>query len=99
MIGELEITKRIRVIEELKCHLLSDVSGLYSEMLKEEADAPLDTLADIVIITYFLSDNLGISFDGLDLKIANKLKVSLINEKENSPWKSGLAKLYRHFSA
>ncbi len=97
--GELEITRKIKVIEQLKSQLLTDVASLFSNMSSDEGggESNLNILADIVIITYFLTEKLGTSYDGLDIKIINKLKLAIINENDQSQWKSQLSQLARYF--
>ncbi|PKM95358.1 MAG: hypothetical protein CVU84_06675 [Firmicutes bacterium HGW-Firmicutes-1] len=97
--GEMEITNKIKIIEQLKSQLLSDVSSVFSNMTAEEGDNKnnIDLLADIMIITYFLSEKLGTSYEGLDLKVKNKLKIALLTEGEHSKWRTQLSLLSRHF--
>jgi len=99
MYGELDITKKIKIIEQLKSQLLTDISNIYSNMASDDSNIEenIDLLADIIIISYFLSDKLGTSFDGLDIKIKNKLKLAILNEKDNSSWKKELNYLARYF--
>lgn len=97
--GEIDITNKIKIIEQLKSQLLMDVSSVFSNMASDEGDNKnnIDLLADIVIITYLLSDKLGTSFEGLDIKVKNKLKIALLTEEGQSKWRSQLALLSRHF--
>lgn len=99
--GELEITRKIKIIEQLKSQLLTDVSSLFSNMASDEmsTESNLNILADIVIITYFLAEKLGTSYDGLDIRIINKLKLALINEEEHSKWRNQLSQLARYFDS
>lgn len=99
--GELEITRKIKIIEQLKSQLLTDVSSLFSNMASDEmsTESNLNILADIVIITYFLTEKLGTSYDGLDIRIINKLKLALINEEEHSKWRNQLSQLARYFDS
>lgn len=99
--GELEITRKIKIIEQLKSQLLTDVASLFSNMASDEisSEENLNLLADIVIITYFLTDKLGTSYNGLDIRIINKLKMALINEQEQSQWRSQLSQLARYFDS
>lgn len=99
--GDLEITKKVKIIEQLKSQLLTDVASLYGNMASDEINSEdnLNLLADIVILTYFLTEKLGTSYDGLDIRIKNKLKLALINEKEHSQWRTQLSQLARYFDS
>lgn len=96
--GELDITSRIKTIELLKSQLLTDLSKLYTNMAVDchESTENIDLLADIVILTYFLSEKMGTSYTGLDIKIRNKLKLALL--EENDSWKTELSLLMRYFN-
>ncbi|MBC7960754.1 MAG: MazG-like family protein [Vallitaleaceae bacterium] len=98
---ELEITKKVKVIEQLKSQLLSDVASLFTNMTSDDmgVESSTDILADIVIISYFLTEKLGTSYDGLDLKMKNKLKMALLKEDENSQWRNQLLMLSKFFDA
>lgn len=96
---EIDITNKIKMIEQLKSQLLTDVSSIYANMLVDEESSKnnIELLADIVIISYFLSEKLGTSYEGLDIKIKNKLKLAIIHEDEQSKWRAQLSLLARHF--
>lgn len=99
MLGEIDITKKLKMIEQLKSRLLSDVADVYSNMASDDSrgEDNIDLLADIIIITYFLSDQLGVSYNGLEIKAKNKLKLALLQEDEHSTWRNELASLARYF--
>lgn len=99
MLGELDITKKIKIIEQLKSRLLSDVSDIYTNMASDDSrgEDNIDLLADMIIITYFLSDQLGVSYGGLEIKAKNKLKIALLQEDKHSKWRDELASLARYF--
>lgn len=96
---EIDITNKIKIIEQLKSQLLTDVSSIYSNMAADEGENKnnIELLADIIIISYFLSEKLGTSYEALDIRIKNKLKLAIINEEEQSRWKTQLSLLARHF--
>jgi hypothetical protein len=98
--GELDITKRIKIIELLKSQLLNDVSMIYSNMAAEDVsnDENINMLADIIIISYLLGEKLGTGYKGLDIKIINKLKVALLSEDNNSGWKNQLSNLSKYLN-
>ncbi|WP_458788451.1 MazG-like family protein, partial [Vallitalea sediminicola] len=70
--GDFDITKTIRIIERLKSQLLSNVSALFSNMAEGNTggnNENIDILADIIILSYLLSDRLGVSNEALDVKL------------------------------
>lgn len=79
---EIDITKNIKIIEMLKSRLLTRVSDLYNNMSEDYADAEAraDILADLLMITYLLSDRLGVGNNTLDLRVINKLKLAVLEE-------------------
>lgn len=95
-----EITKKIKVIEQLKSQMLTNISKIYENMSTNEvmAEDNIDILADMIIISYLLTNELGTSYVGLDIKIKNKLKWALINESENTNWKKQLNLLSQYFN-
>jgi len=95
---ELDIAKNIKVIETLKCELLSDLSQLYTEMAMPENSEPQerdDILANIIMVTYILAKKLGVPYHTLDGKILNKLKVGIIQNGDNE-WYKEIASLSKH---
>lgn len=96
---DIDITKTIRIIESLKCQLLTDVAQLYSNMADNKCtikDDNADVLADIIIITYLLAKKIGISYDAVDIKLLNKVKLGIIEGSDIEYWVRDLTKLSRH---
>lgn len=95
--NELDITKNIKMIEEMQCELLSLVSQLYCSMRDSNAQTKdrAEILANIQIIVYLLGKRLGISFQALDQKMVSKLKLGVL-EESGDEWKSALLALLRH---
>lgn len=94
---ELDITKNIKIIESLKCELLSDLAQLYTGMYDSQSNEALekdDILANMVMITYILAKRLGIPYHKLDMKILNKLKLGII--QNDNEWYVELATLSKH---
>lgn len=96
---EFDITRSLKIIEKLKVQLLSDVANLFAGMLdfgKHTHGDRGDLLANIIIITYLLSKRLGISYNTIDMKIRNKLKLGVIENTDEQEWFSDLTTLLRH---
>ncbi|MFP4697991.1 MAG: MazG-like family protein [Eubacteriales bacterium] len=98
--GDLDITRKIKHIEKLKSSLLSQIADLFVSMSEEdqlEGDTSVGILADILILTYLLSNKLGTPNEALDLKVINKLKLAIIeNENNASDWHNELTLLQKH---
>ncbi len=94
---ELDITKNIKIIESLKCELLSDLAQLFVGMndpMSTEATEKDDILANIIMVTYMLAKKLGVPYHALDMKILNRLKLGIL-ENDND-WYSELVTLSKH---
>lgn len=99
--GDFDITKTIRIIERLKSQLLSNVSVLFSNMAESNSGGSnenIDILADIIIIAYLLSDKLGVSNEGLDIKLLNKLRLASLQNEENAEWTEEILALSKHLN-
>jgi hypothetical protein len=98
--GEFDITKKIKMIEKLKSSLLSQIAYLYSSMSEDEQpkeESYLDILADIMILTYLLSNKLGSANEALDIKVLNKLKLAMLGSQgESTEWVKELSELSKH---
>lgn len=97
MLGEIDITKKIKIIEQLKSQLLSDISTIYANMVDDtEQYDNIDVIVDIIIISYLLSEQLGMSHEALELKIKNKLKLALLDRNDRYALRKELDLLLRH---
>ena len=87
-----DIAQSIKAIEVLKSRLLSEVACLYENMTMAQIDTEKreDILSEIVILSYLLSDKLGVSHDDLDERIISKLK------QDNN---ESIKDLLRHFQS
>ncbi len=91
-----DITKNIKTIEILKSRLLSEVAVLYEDMLSSHSDIDkrADLLSEILILTYILSNKLGITYEDIDKKIKNKLRLGVLEEKKTD--NEELSSLLKH---
>lgn len=99
--GDFDITKTIRIIERLKSQLLSNVSALFSNMAESNSgnsNESIDILADIIILSYLLSDKLGVSNEALDIKLINKLRLATLQNEENEEWTKEILTLSKHLN-
>lgn len=91
-----DITKNIKLIEMLKGQLLSGVADLFNNLAEDNPDVGerSDVLSDLLVITYLLSNRLGLSYNTLDMKAINKLKIGILEENDNLH--NDLVALLRH---
>jgi len=94
-----DIGKNIQIIESLKSEILSEVSSIFSITLHHAKEVPkrlAEILPNIILLTYLLGKRLGISYQAMDLKIQNKLKIGILENYESTEWHSELTELSRH---
>ena len=100
---EIDITRNIRIIEWLKSELLTDVANLYKALvngMKEEIhDSVSDTLSNIILICYLLGRRLGISYNAIEMKIENKVKLGLIENHDVEKHYGDLSELAKHLNS
>lgn len=94
---DFDITKSIKLIENLKCGLLSGTSDLFKSLAegKHNTAEREKALADIVTCAYLLSGRLNISPKNLDEKITEKLRLKVLDS--NDGLYNDYSKLLKHF--
>ncbi len=97
---EIDITRNIKMIEWLKSELLTDISNLFKVLVngaKEEVhDSIAETLSNIIIICYILGQRLGVSFNAIEMKMENKIKLGLLDNHEVEKYYGDLSELSNH---
>ncbi|WP_010681213.1 MazG-like family protein [Acetivibrio cellulolyticus] len=100
---EIDITRNIKIIEWLKSELLTDIANLFKVLVngvKEEVhESVSDTLSNIILICYLLGRRLGISYNSIELKIENKVKLGLIENHDVEKHYGDLSELSRHLNS
>ena len=95
----MDITKNIRIIENLKSELLAGIAQLYSRMSADDCEdlkeIALDTLSNTIIISYLLSRRLGLDYTAIEKDIASKIRLGLIQEHETEKYFGDLSALSR----
>jgi hypothetical protein len=93
----IDITRNNRIIENLKSELLNSVAHLFSKLADENCDnikeTALDTLSDVIIISYLLSRRLGVDYPALEKDISAKIRLGLIQEHETEKYFGDLSAL------
>jgi hypothetical protein len=100
---EIDITRNIKLIEWLKGELLTDIANLFKVLvngMKDEIhEAVSDSLSNIILICYLLGRRLGISYNSIELKIDNKIKLGMIEKHDVEKYYGDLSELSRHLNS
>ena len=93
---DFDITGKLKALETLKLELLQSVVDLHKSMAspRHNRDEHLACLAGSLVRTYMLAARLGISFDLLDEKAEDDIKVQI--SKEDGAVAADYAALLRH---
>jgi len=99
---EIDITRNIKIIEWLKSELITDVANLFKVLvngMKEEVhDSISEILSNIILISYLLGKRLGISYNAIEIKMENKIKLGLIENHDIEKHYGDLSELSRHLN-
>ncbi|NLM10588.1 MAG: hypothetical protein GX213_07410 [Clostridiaceae bacterium] len=97
--SSLDVTRNIRVIENLKSELLEGIAILYRHLadpvLEDTRDIAADTLSEMIVISYLLGKRLGVDYPTMDRHISKKIRLGLINENEIEKYFGDLSELAR----
>ena len=94
-----DVTKNVKIIEWMKKELIlsvGDVFDLIFKGVKPLDEALQDTLANIIMITYFLAKRLGISFSEIDYKIKEKIRIGIDQNHSVESWYGDFSNLKKH---
>lgn len=99
---DIDITRNIKTIEWLKSELLTDIANLFKTLvngMKEEVHESLsETLSNIILISYLLGRRLGISYNAIETKIDNKIKLGLVENHDVEKYYGDLSELSKHMN-
>jgi hypothetical protein len=100
---EIDITRNIKTIEWLKSELLTDAANLFKALvngMKEEIhESVSDTLSNMILICYLLGRRLGISYNSIEIKIENKIKLGLLENHDVEKYYGDLGELSKHLGS
>ena len=100
---EIDITRNIKLIEWLKSELLTDIANLFRVLvngIREEVhDSITDTISNIILISYLLGKRLGISYNAVEMKIHNKIKLGLVENHDVEKYYGDLSELSKHLGS
>lgn len=95
----IDITKNIKIIEWLKSELLSSIASLFEILVKGvkgSQEVIVDILANIILVTYVLGRRLGISYNSLDMKVEDKIRLGVLEDHKIESWFGDLSSLKKH---
>lgn len=95
----LDIAKNIKIVEWLKCEILTSVSDLFNLLVKGTKncqDSIADCLASIIVASYLMGKRLGIHFGEIDNKIDNKIHLGILDNHEIEKSFGDLTSLKQH---
>ncbi len=97
---EIDITRNIKLIEWLKSELLTELADLFrvlSTGVREEMhEAVSEVLSNIILVSYLLGKRLGISYNAIEIKIRNKVKLGLVENHDVEKYYGDLSEMSRH---
>ena len=99
----IDITRNIKIIEWLKSELLTDIANLFKVLVngmnEEIHEAISETLSNIILISYLLGRRLGISYNAIEIKIQNKVKLGLVDNHDIEKYYGDLSELSKHLNS
>ncbi|GEM_PF-106651 len=99
---ELDIAKNVKIIEWLKSEVLMAVAELFrmlASSARVSSDSLADCLASIIVASYLLGKRLGIHFGVIEQKIANKIRLGILEELDIEKNYGDLSELKQHMKA
>jgi hypothetical protein len=99
---ELDIAKNVRLIEWLKSEILTSVAELFHMLVSSarvSQDSLADCLASIIVASYLLGKRLGIHLGVIEQKIANKIRLGILEEHDIERAYGDLSELKQHIKA
>ena len=100
---EIDITRNIKLIEWLKGELLTDIANLFRVLvngIREEVhETVADTISNIILISYLLGKRLGISYNAIEMKVHNKIKLGLVENHDVEKYYGDLSELSKHLGS
>ena len=94
-----DVTKNVKIIEWMKKELIlsvGDVFDLIFKGVKPLDEALQDTLANLIMVTYWLAKRLGISFSEIDYKIKEKIRIGIDQNHSVESWYGDFSNLKKH---
>ncbi|GAE87749.1 MazG-like family protein [Acetivibrio straminisolvens] len=100
---DIDITRNIKIIEWLKSELLTDIANLFKVLVngvrEEVHESVSETLSNIILICYMLGRRLGVSYNSIEIKINNKIKLGIIENHDVEKYYGDLTELAKHLNS
>lgn len=96
----INVARSLRLLETMKSSLLSDVAGLYEDMVKMNLGNQVeisDRFSDIILTSYLLGKQLGVSYNVVEKRLEKKIRLCLLEERAGSMFSAELSELAEHF--
>lgn len=93
---ELDILRKLRLIEGLKADLLTEVGNLYQAMAHNKREAIGEALAQTIISAFVLGRRLGIDYPEMDELVNTRLGAKIKQEPEVERWFGDMSEYRRH---
>ena len=97
---DIDITRNVKIIDWLKSQLLSDVADLFKCLvrgIKEEMRESIeDCISSIIVASYLLAKRLGVTYNSVELKIADKIRLGIIENHDVEKYYGDLSELSHH---
>jgi hypothetical protein len=88
-----DVTRNMKLVEWLKCELLSGVASFFQLAQRGSQDTLADIIANIILVAYLLARRLGMTYAMIDLKIQSKIKLGVTEDHEVEKWYNDLSDL------
>ena len=95
-----DIAQKAHLINVIKSQLLSEVSGVFkASLLTDGKDELLDTIANSILLSYVLARRCGITYEEIDAKMADKVRLGILEEHKLEKNYQDLSALKNHIAA
>ena len=98
---DINLIKDLKIIEWLKCEMLSAMAQLFETLNKGDnsnREEVLDIIANMALLSYLLGKRLGFSYESIDSKLNDHIKLSRANDHIIEKWYGDLSELQKHLN-
>lgn len=98
---EIDITRNIRIIENIKAELLEEVANMYKVLsqgvIQEAQDVISESMAQMILNTYILGKRLGVQPQYIDKKLKEKIGESIKQNIEVEKYYKDISDIKEYF--
>jgi hypothetical protein len=95
---DMDIAKRLKVIDWLKTEIIEQVSRLFKGLLSGSEEKIKDSLASLIVSSYVMGRRLGLSYRTLDEAVLAKLKEHREQGHQVEDWYGDLSAMEDYFN-